>query len=889
MSQNNNNATQIPSTKGLFKVPSSSSYSANGTISSVNSSNAIENIALITSEASCSGEVDRNKPTLSTIALTDWRGELTTFGGFTGTTPKQEIENAKWSELSDLLAPSKPIVIADKKQGQYVVPCMLKSAEFVGNTRDAAIRNGQSTIGKMRSKSHVTDAKFLMMDLDGVSEAILNNGLSKLEQDGVTYLAYTTHSHGSKEKPGMRVRVAIPLDRAVSLTEYTAAWHGADSRYFTGKAGEADVSGASMYQQQGTWCSHSDRIKQAQVWRNCDGVISVDTLISAESLTIKGITVKSEKSSHNQSISINTINNTDFPASDANQIAEVCNQIRIFRDTKGAGQSEPQWHNCIGVTAFCENGEVTSQEWSSGHVSYDKAETARKLVNRMHAAPTTCSQFKNTSSEFCVGCTQTCKSPITLGRPDQHKSSLTNVGISVNSNASAVLTQKQYGRSEALEVMQKLFALIQIGGKVWVIEGNGLSARDNKGAVKKLELLNRGDGALLIHRALRAQFPNETSKVIEEFMLSPHTICYEGVEFNPAGTTKNHLNLWVGPTVAAKAGGWEFIRDFLLNGICNGHQEHYFYLIQYIAHALQKPWEKPGVMIIMIGGQGVGKGTLGQILRKIWSATYLQVSNIDNVTGNFNASLERAYIVFMDEALFSGDRKGSDALKSLVTEPVIHINEKHQPSRQTDSYLRFFLATNADHVKNTERDDRRDFVLRVSEAHKGDRYYWEALYYEIENGGVEAMVFDLLTMDLSEFNVRYKPSTKELIGQKLQSLGPIERWWHDCLYRGQIWSDSNNNNMSALDDDIEDWPDFISTGTAIDYLMNMTGGKVFRKPSANDMVDAIKKLCPSVVNKQLQVGKSRRRGLSLPPLEQARLEFDAYIGGSVQWVFDEKS
>jgi hypothetical protein len=202
-------------------------------------------------------------------------------------------------------------------------------------------------------------------------------------------------------------------------------------------------------------------------------------------------------------------------------------------------------------------------------------------------------------------------------------------------------------------------------------------------------------------------------------------------------------------------------------------------------------------MVILLGGQGVGKGTVGRLLQRIWSATYVQVNNIDAVIGTFNAVLERAYIVFMDEALFAGNRRGTDELKSIVTEPIVQISEKYQPSRQIRSCHRFIAATNADHFKNTERDDRRDFTLRVSESRKGDLEYWKALNDEIENGGIEAMVYDLLAMDLSDFNVRNKPNTKELVEQKLHSLDPIQRWWHDCLYNGTI---SNNDN----------WPEFIS-------------------------------------------------------------------------------
>lgn len=426
--------------------------------------------------------------------------------------------------------------------------------------------------------------------------------------------------------------------------------------------------------------------------------------------------------------------------------------------------------------------------------------------------------------------------------------------------------------SAALAAMQKQFALIQLSGKFCVFDQVSLATPNKKGKAQQLVLSNRIDGNLMIVRALRVVFPKANAQaILDEFWVSPQTVCYEGIDFDPSGVAGNHLNLWVGPTIVPRAGCWVLIKAFLLDVICDGDQVCFQYLLCYIAHALQHPEEKPGVMIILIGGQGIGKGTVARILGKIWGATFLQISNVDSVTGNFNASLERAYIVFMDEALFAGDRKAANSLKSLVTEPVIHINEKHQPARQTSSFHRFFAATNADHLKNTDRDDRRDFTLRVSEARKGDHEYWMALNHEIDNGGVEAMVHDLLAMDLSNFNVRAKPDTKELLEQKLQSLDPIPRWWHECLCSGELSVDG-------------DWPEFIATEDFIEGIWKIAGGKMHKKPAANDVAQGLKKLCPSASKAQKKSdGLCRKRGFSLPPLDQARTEFDAYIGGAVKW------
>jgi hypothetical protein len=425
--------------------------------------------------------------------------------------------------------------------------------------------------------------------------------------------------------------------------------------------------------------------------------------------------------------------------------------------------------------------------------------------------------------------------------------------------------------NDSLTLIQKKFGLIKLGGRIWGHDRPGSAALDGQGTAHKLVFYNRGDLALLMTRALKkAGLFTDCEKVVKDFFTHPATLCYEGLEFNPRGTTPHYLNLWIGPSLTPRQGRWPLIHGFLLEVICDGNRNHFAYLLRYIAHALQRPWEKPGVIVVLVGGQGIGKGRLGRILRRIWASTYLHVYRTANVTGNFNADLERAFVVFLDEALFAGDRAASDALKSLVTEEVIHINEKHQPSRQVQSFHRFVIATNSEHVKHTDRDDRRDFVLRVSELRKGDFAYWAALSAEIENGGVEAMAHDLLALDLSDFNVRAKPGTGELVQQKLLSLDPVGRYWHELLLgEGQV--------------DCGDWPDFIRTDAIVAGAVAMASRRLFRNPSASEVIKTVLRMCPSATKGQKQDSLSRGRGLFLPSLDVARHEFEAFIGGEVTW------
>lgn len=426
---------------------------------------------------------------------------------------------------------------------------------------------------------------------------------------------------------------------------------------------------------------------------------------------------------------------------------------------------------------------------------------------------------------------------------------------------------------DALSTTQQKFALISLGGKVGIVDKQRLNSSNSDGSATQLVVMNKPDGGLLVSRFLASKFNQvDPQKMLTTFFRDKNTTLYDGVEFNPENTTPNVLNLWVGETVKPVKGKWHLVYTLLHEILCGGRESEYQYLIKYIAHALQRPWEKPGVMIILLGGQGIGKGTLAKILQRIWSATFLQVNRIKHVVGDFNGALERAFIVFLDEALFVGDRNSSDALKSLVTEQTISINEKHQPTRQITSYHRFFSATNSDWFKSTERDDRRDFVLRVSEHRKGDYAFWNALNSEIENGGVEAFAHDLLATDLTGFNIRAKPNTRELTEQKLQSLEKYPRWWFSVLSRGYIHENGG------------DWPEFISTATLLSaYQENDKNLRSYKSIIERDIAGLMIKMCPSAAKGRSKEGLHRRHGFMLPSVYEARNDFEKYIGDEVTW------
>ena len=423
---------------------------------------------------------------------------------------------------------------------------------------------------------------------------------------------------------------------------------------------------------------------------------------------------------------------------------------------------------------------------------------------------------------------------------------------------------------EALAFLSTRYALMNLKGRVWVVDKRNIAERRQKGHENSSWLISRVDASILMSRALAEQFPQlDPRPVCGRFMRDPQTTLYKGVEFRPDRTTEGFLNLWIGHTIKPIKGDWALTAKYLLHVICSNNPKTFKYLLDYLAHALQKPDDKPGIMIVMQGKEGTGKGTLAYLLSLIWSATFIQVHNIADVLGNFTDALETSFMVFFDEALFAGDIKSTDRLKGLVTEPRININPKNQPVRSINSCHRFFAATNAKHFAKVSLNNRRDVFLEVSDGAMGRHEYWTQLRKHIDEGGAAAMAYELLyERDISEFNVRVKPDTEGLTKQKIQSLDPIPAWWYEGLKLGTI--------------DDGGWQGFIGSGDAIEAITRQAG-RLYKPIRSTDFYEVMGEMCPSAKNKQPRVAGDRIRGLTLPSLEIARKEFEDWFGVKLDW------
>lgn len=441
-----------------------------------------------------------------------------------------------------------------------------------------------------------------------------------------------------------------------------------------------------------------------------------------------------------------------------------------------------------------------------------------------------------------------------------------------------------------LTELQDRYAILDLSGEIRVVDRRQI-ASVLSGAVKgDTAMYKRADAELVMRRCLEAlPYPDNPKHVIAQFWTSPKTLVYTDIEFTPRATPINVLNYWVGPAPEPKPGKWVLLRDYLRDIICAGDEACFDYLIRYMAHMIQCPEVKPGVMVVLLGGQGTGKGVFFSLLRAIWPRTTLQVADIDQVIGRFNAPLERNYVICMDEALFAGDRKSMDRLKSTVTEGAIQIEQKYQPSRVIDSVHRFFAASNHEHFGNVERDDRRFAFLRVSDSRQQDTVYFSEVTAAISDPAtLGALVYYLGRKDLASFNVRAKPQSQEHQKQKLMSLQGFERYWYEVLIAGSM---SGTGAINGFDTSEWDTSMFVPTSTLLGHYMTFNKNAQRHQTVQSQQVgEILRRLCPSAQASRQAIpnygspGSGKRvRGFRLPDLEVARKEFGTAMGVAIDW------
>lgn len=359
--------------------------------------------------------------------------------------------------------------------------------------------------------------------------------------------------------------------------------------------------------------------------------------------------------------------------------------------------------------------------------------------------------------------------------------------------------------------------------------------------------------------------------VFEVWLQSPLRRQYEQVVFAPEGGPARSFNLWRGfavkPDIAASC---RLFLEHVRANVCGGDSQLYAWVISFFAQMVQRPGEKPGVALVLRGGQGTGKSIVGKYVGALFPAHHVIVSQPDHLTGRFNSHLERAILVQAEEAFWAGDRVAAGgALKDLITSDHMRIERKGIDTIQVRNNVRVLITTNSKWAVPAGVDERRFAVLDVADHRKQDTNYFGAIAAEMASGGLGGLLHFLQAYDLGSVNLRHIPATEALLDQKLASLEPLERWWLSRLQSGTFQYS-------------EGWPEEISKAEFYADYERPTA-KIARPMHEAEFGRSIRRICPGIGERRPRKGEARPRVFNLPELTVCRDAFSEMLGTRLDW------
>lgn len=330
--------------------------------------------------------------------------------------------------------------------------------------------------------------------------------------------------------------------------------------------------------------------------------------------------------------------------------------------------------------------------------------------------------------------------------------------------------------------------LCEEGGRVFIFREDWDDLRRRH----KLTRLNAGDFKLKhLNQRVLVGSTKKGVPVTEDlgtaWLSSEQRRQYDEIVLRPEGAPPNHYNLWKGwSTEPSPDGSCELFLQHLRDNLCRGDEASYRYLLNWSALTVQRPQDPIGVAVVLRGGKGTGKGTFARALGSLFGQHYVHIFSSRDLTGRFNSHLRDCILLFADEAVWAGSKQEASVLSGIITEPELPIEGKGRDLITVRNMLHLIIATNNEWSVPAGLDERRFFALHVTDDRQQDTQYFKKIITELREGGAARWLHELLTRDVSGFNVFDVPQTEELARQKLLSLEPWAEWWYAKLRDGAV-------------------------------------------------------------------------------------------------------
>lgn len=201
--------------------------------------------------------------------------------------------------------------------------------------------------------------------------------------------------------------------------------------------------------------------------------------------------------------------------------------------------------------------------------------------------------------------------------------------------------------------------------------------------------------------------------------------------------------------------------------------EHYLFMIQYLASIIQRPSKPTGVILLIQGSQGSGKGSIFDFFRTkvIGEELSKQTEGLSPIFDRFSNVMVNKLLIQADE-ISMGECIGNnnlEKLKNRTTIGTVQYEKKGIDPIVIKNYANFILTTNNDNSIKIPYDDRRFCVFQTTDKYKGDTKYFTDLHNHLAKEEVARAFFEYLkSVDISSIS-------------NFQNIRPKTEYYHEMI------------------------------------------------------------------------------------------------------------
>jgi hypothetical protein len=275
---------------------------------------------------------------------------------------------------------------------------------------------------------------------------------------------------------------------------------------------------------------------------------------------------------------------------------------------------------------------------------------------------------------------------------------------------------------------------------------------------------------------------------------------YKRIRFTPKAGNGD-LNLWGPIPCQGEEGPCDEVLDFIREVIADGDKAKADYLVQWIAHLVQRPEVKSSVVPVIIGLQGSGKGLLTEgFLGAIFGPYYYLIDSTDRILSRFNADQTRRFLTVLDESTWGRNHTVANKLKQLTGSAMMQVEEKFGDTYNIENFSRYIITSNDLDCVRIDEGNRRYLVFET--AAPREIAYYGKLWDKIREGSLVRRFFAYLkSLDVSDFNPQSFPASLDVGAEatKVGSLSEISRFLYELVYEkpAKLWSFSAKSGWSV--------------------------------------------------------------------------------------------